>query len=203
MTSQEIDRFFQVFAKQLDQRVKVILTGAAAGSLWGYVRPSLDIDFAIERLGRGGQWQEVDDALNRTMKLTGISAQYAQDIDRWGQVSLLDYKHHTALYKRFGVIEVRTLDPVYWSIGKVTRYLDPDLHDMVEVFSRRNISATRLIRVWGTAVKSSPASTARFEFTRHVEHFLGEYGRTIWGSTFDPPSAVRAFYQHAGIKRGR
>lgn len=183
--------------------MKIILTGAAAGSIWGQVRPSMDIDFAIEFSGRGGQWQDVDDALSRTVKLTGIPAQYAHDIDRWGQISLLDYKQHTTPYKRFGSIRVHTLDPAYWSIGKLTRYIDPDMEDLVSAFSRRNISATHLVRVWGRAVKHSPASTACFEFKRHVEHFLRTYGRKIWGRSFDSQSALQAFYQQAGMKMGR
>lgn len=199
MTSQEIDRFFRVLATQLDQPVKIILTGAAAGNLWGHLRPSMDIDFAVELSGRQGRWHDVEEAVTRTTKLTGIPAQYTQDLDRWGQISLLDYRQHTTRYKQFGVVAVHTLNPAYWAIGKLTRYLDPDIQDLVDVLPRKKIPAVRLVAVWGEAVKKSPASTACLEFKQHVEHFLKEYGRKIWGRAFEVQSAVQAFYKSAGI----
>lgn len=202
MTSREIDAFFQCLAKHVNRPVRIILTGAAAGAIWGRVRPSIDIDFAIEWRGGQGGWPAIEEALTRTQKLTGIPAQYAQDIDRWGQISLLDYKKHTSLYKRFGDVEVHTLDPAYWSIGKVARYLDPDIQDLADALSRKKIPVKRLVRVWGEAVKKSPPSTAVFEFRTHAEHFLKAYGRKIWGSAFDAESAVRELYQSAGIRTG-
>ena len=199
MTPQEIDRFFRVLAKEVKTPVNVIVTGAAAGALWGCVRPSKDIDFAIEvRNGGAHAWNGVEKAVRRTIVVTGIPANYAQDIDRWGQISLLDYRRHTLRYKTFGMVDVRILDPAYWAIGKLTRYLEPDVQDLIAAFSAKGIPAGRLVRVWGTAVKKSPPSTARLPFRQHVEHFIRRHGRKMWGRQFDPEPALREFYRAAG-----
>ncbi len=200
MNPRQIDRFFHVLAQELPQSARVIVTGAAAGSLWGCVRPSVDIDFAIQLFRRGRKgWSQVDAAVDRAVTLTGISANYAEDIDRWGLISLLDYRRRTTLYRKFSNLEVRLLDPAYWSIGKITRYLDPDVQDLVAVLTRRRVPAAQLIRVWARALRASPPSTARSRFRQQAEHFLRTYGRTIWGKRFDSDRTVRQFHQQIRI----
>ena len=200
MDRRQIDRFFHVLAREFDASGRVILTGAAAGSLWGHLRPSLDIDFAI-RLAHHDRtrWARFAAAVDRTTRLTGIHAHYAEDIDRWGPIALLDYRTHTLAYRRFGQLDVRVLDPAYWAIGKLSRYLDPDVQDLVSVLTRRRVAVERLVRILGRALRSSPPSTACFEFRTHVEHFLRTYGRAIWGRRFDPEQPLRRFHREAGI----
>ena len=43
-----VDQFFSELDKRIDQPVKIILTGAIAGIIFGNIRPSMDIDFEIE-----------------------------------------------------------------------------------------------------------------------------------------------------------
>lgn len=200
MNRAQIDRFFWVLARELPRSARIILTGAAAGSLWGSLRPSLDIDFGIT-LATGGRdrWEAVDAAIQRTVARTGIPANYTEDLDRWGQITLLDYRRHTQPYKRFGRLEVRLLDPAYWSIGKISRYLDPDVQDLVTILKRKHTPTLRLIQVWARALRASPRSPSVFQFRTQVEHFLRTYGRTIWGHRFEPEAAVRAFHRAAGI----
>src|SRR3990167_1428697 len=131
MNRLQIDRFFTILDRELNAPARIIVTGAAAGALWGHVRPSLDIDFAIQPSAGERKWEHVEFAVEKTKALTGISANYAIDIDRWGAISLLDYRQHTHRYKVFGRLAVHLLDPAYWSIGKLTRYLQPDIDDMV------------------------------------------------------------------------
>lgn len=201
MDKNQIDRFFKVLAEELDEKATVILTGAAAGAIWGQIRPSVDIDFAIELVKRDNDaWQKFETAIARTIKLTGVQANYAEDIDRWGLITLLDYKRHTHFYKRFGNLEVRLLNPIYWSIGKMTRYLDPDIRDMIHVFKKQQILPAKLARIWGQALKHSPHSTALIQFRKQVEYFLRSHGHTIWGKQFNTESTIRRFYKTAGIK---
>lgn len=200
MNRTQIDGFFRVLAEQWGGKGIVLLTGAAAASIWGHVRPSVDIDFAVQLKRRGRSvWGKLEDAIDRTVRLTGIQANYAEDIDRWGLITLLDYRRHTRPYRRFGPLEVRLLDPAYWSIGKMTRYLDPDVRDMIQVFKRQNVAADHLARLWGRALKRSPRSTALSQFRRQVEHFLRSHGRAVWGRKFAPERALRRFYKEAGI----
>ena len=200
MTRAQIDRFFRVLAEQWGGKGIVMLTGAAAAAIWGHVRPSVDIDFAVQVRRRGrSAWAKLEDAIDRTVRLTGIQANYAEDIDRWGSITLLDYRRHTHPYRRFGPLEIRLLDPAYWSIGKMTRYLDPDVRDMVQVFKRQKVAADRLARLWGKALKRSPRSLALSQFRQQVEHFVRSHGRSIWGREFDAELALRRFYKEAGI----
>lgn len=201
MTERQIRRFFRVLARELSRSARVIVTGAAAGSLWGSVRPSLDIDFGITlaRGGRAGQ-DALEAAVARTVQLTGIQANYAQDIDRWGPISLLDYRRHTRPYRRFGTLEVRLLDPVYWSIGKISRYLVPDVQDLLVILKRRRVPTRRLVQTWARALRASPPSPARAQFRAQAEHFLLAYGLDVWGRRhFNAELAVQQFRRAAGI----
>lgn len=201
MDPRAIDRFFRTLAEEFGRRATVIVTGAAAGSLWGHVRPSRDIDFGVELLSRNPPaWDAFQTAVDRTSQQTGIQANYAEDIDRWSSISLLDWRRHTVRYRRFGKLEVRLLDPVYWAIGKLARYFELDVDDLVAVLRRRRVPADATVRVWGRALRASPRSTAVLHFCNQVEHFLRAYGRTMWGHRFDPEAAVRAFHRAAGIR---
>ena len=187
-------------AKELDDPAEVILTGAVAGAIFGNVRSSADIDFAIEPKRSGkGCWDRVDAALRQTSRATGINVQYARDIDRWGMISLLDYRKKTLPYRKFGGIDVRTLDPAHWAIGKFSRYLEQDVQDLAAVFKKKKVAPILLAQTLGRALRKSSPSSQCFQFRRHIEHFFQEYGRKIWRARFDPDASIRAFHRHAGI----
>jgi hypothetical protein len=115
-------------------------------------------------------------------------------------ITLLDYKKGTTLYKRYGKLAVRVLDPAYWSIGKMTRFIDPDIQDMIQVFRKKKTPVLRLAKVWGRALKESPRSTALAGFRRQVESFFESYGKKIWGESFDSVKVIRQFHKAAGIE---
>ncbi len=197
-----INQFFRLFSKHLDEKATVLLTGAAAGNILGKARPSADIDFAIRMAQKDPEmWEKIEVAVQKTVRATGIQANYAEDIDRWGLISLLDYLHHTLPYQQFGQIKVEVLSPAYWSIGKMTRYLAPDIEDMVRVFKKQKIPYPDLVRLWGLALRKSPKSTALFTFRKHVEDFLKSYGRQIWQKSFDADKAIGLFYRSARIPK--
>jgi len=200
MTPRQIHQFLATLARELDAPGRVYITGAAAAALWGRARPSLDIDFGLElRTKSDGWWQRAEAAVTRTSRATGIPASAAEDIDRWGMITLLDYRRTSRLYRRFGGLEVRLLDPTQWAIGKITRYLDSDVDDVVAVFKRRKVAAAEAARVWGRALRASPPSTSQFQFRRNVERFLDARGRSIWGARFDAAEAIRLFHRAAKI----
>lgn len=202
MNKKQIDRFFRVLDRTiraecgLKQKIKVILTGAAAGVLLGGNRPSMDIDFAISADKR--HLDRIEEAIKKSSDITGIPANFSEDIDRWSQITFLDYKKHIIPYKSFGVAEVFILSPLYWSIGKVTRYLDPDVDDLVTVLKNNSVSALELAKLWGKALRKSPRSAASFLFRTHVGHFFKTYGIVIWGKKFDQNKCLQAFYSSSG-----
>jgi len=196
----QIDRFFQILAKELDELVTVVLTGAAAGILWGSSRPSRDVDFAIRPdQERPDTWERIEQAVERTVKLTGIMANFAKDIDRWGTITLLDYWEKARPYRQFGKLKLFLMDPAYWSIGKIGRYLESDVQDLLGVLSRKKVPVARLVRLWAKALRQSPPSSDCFRFRRQAESFLRTYGRSIWGKRFDPEGAIALFHRAAKI----
>jgi hypothetical protein len=200
MDIRQIEQFFKIIDAGFRQNAKVILTGAAAAAVWGCTRPSVDIDFAIEIADRSDpNWQHLESAIRLATDKTGIQANYAEDIDRWGMVTLLDYKRNTRLYKKYGNLTILLLDPAYWSIGKMTRFIDPDIQDMIQVFRKKRSSPAKLARVWGKALKESPRSAALIRFRRQVESFFESYGTGIWGRTFKASNAITLFHKSAGI----
>lgn len=205
MNKQEIIRYFRILSRIYDRPCRIILTGAALGAVYGGVRATLDIDFALimksrSRGKKAKDWQAFAEAAKKTSARTGIAAQYAEDIDRWSSITYLDYERHTRPFRKFGSIEVRVLKLPYWAIGKLTRYLDPDIRDLVQVLKKGKTPWQNLVRILGLALRKSPKSTACFQFRRQVEDFLTRYGRLIWGKSYRAESALNRFYRYAGIK---
>lgn len=200
MNKRQIDNFFKILDAELQQNAGIILIGAAAGTIHGSSRPSMDVDFEIKLKEPGeAEWKRLQSAINKALDKIGITANYAEDIDRWGMITLLDYRKKTSFYKKYGKLAVRVLDPAYWSIGKMTRFIDPDIQDMIQVFRKKKVPAMRLAKVWGRALKESPRSAKLILFRRQVESFFGFYGKKIWGRSFDLDKAIRHFHKAAGI----
>jgi hypothetical protein len=201
MTPRQIERVMATLAAELGIAARAYLTGAAAAALWGRVRPSHDVDLGLEPKQKSrASWEIVQRAVERTTRLTGVAVSVAEDIDRWGMITLLDYKRTSRRYRKFGQLELRLLHPANWAIGKLTRGLESDLRDVAEVFRRQRVPLARVASTWGRALRASPGSTAQFQFRGNVERFFRGRGRRIWGSRFDRESATAAFWRAAGIK---
>jgi len=202
MDRQQIDRFFKILATEFQKEARIILTGAAAGTILGSIRPSVDIDFAVE-IKRPGEstWKEFNAAVRKAISETGIQANYAEDIDRWGMITLLNYRNNTKFLKKYGHLTLSVLKPAIWSIGKVTRFIDPDIKDMIQVFRKTKISPTRLAETWGKALRKSQRSTALIRFRRQVESFFKSYGKKIWGRNFNATKTIIQFHKSAGIEK--
>ncbi len=204
MNQKEILRFFKILADLFEEKCQIILTGAAAGALYGRVRPTTDIDFSLKlnrKSARGydRSWQSFAKAVHEASARTGIAAQYGEDIDRWSSITLLDYEKRKYLFRRFGKIAVYLMEPSYWAIGKLGRYLDSDIRDLVHVLKLTGTSWQILAAILGKALRKSPKSTACFSFRRQVEDFLKNYGRQVWGKNYPPEEAIKLFHKKAGI----
>jgi hypothetical protein len=202
-----LDPFFQALAARVPCRVKIILTGGAEALLLGSTRPTRDLDFGITLIPTGEaherHWPEVEAAIAAASQASGVTVQYSTDIDRWSSITMPDYQRHTRLHRRFGRVWVHLLEPAYWAVPKLARYLDSDAADIESVFRAQGVQPGSLARLCGRALRASPRSTAQFTFRQHVEHFFRTRGPAIWGSRFDPEAAVRLFQRAAGIQPGR
>lgn len=159
----------------------------------GGVRPTLDVDFEVRFRSAKATWEDFTAAVRGVTANTGIGAQYAESVERWSPLTLLDYRRHTRRVKRFGAIDVRVLEPAYWSIGKMGRYWDQDVQDMLAVFRRHKPDPLALARLWHRAIRRSPKSTQLALARRQALHFFGTFGRKIWGSSFSMEPIQRVF----------
>jgi hypothetical protein len=107
------------------------------------------------------------------------------------------------LYRRFGKVEVRILDPELWAIGKLARYLSTDVQDLRTVLASSGVDPKAAVRQWGTALGISSVSSSLPTFRRQVEAFIDEYAREIWGAKTDPEELKSLFLESARKARGR
>lgn len=199
MNKAQVERYFRILGEIYPKKCRVILTGAAAGALYGRVRATMDVDFAAKT----ADWNGFSRAVEKVSQRTGITAQYAEDIDRWSSITFMDYTKHTFLYKRYGSVELRLMEPSYWAIGKFSRYLDPDIEDLVKVFKKTATRWQDIAHVAGRALRKSPKSTSLFLFKRQVEDFFSRQGKKVWGSAFDAKRAIQLFHQESGARSDR
>lgn len=203
MKPKQIEHFFKVLSDQLQAPATVYLTGACAAALWGGVRPSQDIDFGLRLPARSRvTWDHVHACVQKASHITGIAASVAEDIDRWGMITLLDYQKRSQRHSRIGRLDLRLLSPAHWAIGKLTRYIESDVSDLVTVFRRQQLQPLPAVRLWGRALRASPPSSSQFQFRCHVESFLSLHGKAAWGHKFDAVAAVHAFHLAARIPIG-
>jgi hypothetical protein len=205
--AEALDPFFEALAARIPCRVKIILTGGAEALLLGSTRPTHDLDFGINLTPTGEaherQWPEVEAVIAAASQASGVTVQYSTDIDRWSSITMPHYQRHTRLHRRYGRVRVHLLEPAYWAVPKLTRYLDSDAADLEAVLRAQEVKPESLARLCGRALRASPRSTAQFSFRQHVEHFFRTRGPAVWGSDFDAETAVRVFQRAAGIQPGR
>lgn len=173
------DAFLTALARRWRQPATLLLTGAWAAAVWGRVRKTRDVDFEVRgvppRLMPG-----FEEAVRAAERETGLAAQYSTRIDRWSEISLLGYRRSAKPVKRYGRIRVLALDPLHWSIGKVGRYLDNDIADLVEVFRRVQPDPLTVARTWARALRASPLSSQLWSVKQQMLDFFRSHAREIW-----------------------
>lgn len=187
MKKKQIDLFFSALDQALGERATVILTGAGAGALLGHARPSLDIDFEIRlknptRKAKG----RLQDVVEKVAYQMGIAVSYSEDISRWSMVSYLGYRKTAIAYKKFGKLEVKVMAPEYWTIGKMARFYELDIQDMIRIIRKKRLKPERLLGLWRRVIRESSLSLELGQFKKHVVYFLRTYGRRLWGRSFQP-----------------
>lgn len=195
-----IDRFFTELDRELGKPAEIILTGAAAGSLLGQIRPSLDLDFEIQTFSRSLPKAEVAEAIQRASAKTGVAVNYSEEIGRWSMIDYLDYRRAAFPYRTIGRLRIRLMAPEHWTIGKMTRFFKIDLEDVLKIIKARKLKAEPLITFWGRALASSPLSLASGTFRDHVVSFLTDYGKSVWGKGFNAEEATTLFKRAAKIQ---
>lgn len=200
-----IDLFFVELDRGLPGPASVILTGAAAGAIYGNVRQSVDIDFEIRLKGNKRKRDQsrdeiVQGLIHEVSSKLGIAANYSDDISHWSMINYLNYRKTSISYKKIGQIDVRLMAPEYWTLGKMTRFLEIDVKDITKVIKKKRLRAGRLVSLWARALRASPLSLTKGQFRRNVENFINMHGKKLWGTAFDRQKAINDFRRLAGLK---
>jgi len=201
-----IELFFAALDRGLSRPARVIVTGAAAGAIYGNVRQSADIDFEIRLKGkrRGRDQDEIlGDLIREISSSLGMAANYSDDISHWSMIDYLNYRQTAVPYKKIGQLDIRLMAPEYWTVGKMARFLEIDVKDITKVVKKKRLPAGRLVSLWARALRSSPLSLAKGQFRRNVETFLNLHGKKLWGKAFDRQKTVADFRRSAGLKTAR
>jgi len=190
-----IRRFFKELDQELRKPAEIILTGAAAGSLLGVVRPSLDIDFEIRLKQRKRQASQLETrkAIQRIAEKVGVAVNYSENIGHGSMIDLLDYRKTALPYLRAGQLHIRIMAPAHWTIGKMARFLEVDIRDMIRMIRRKKLRPEELIALWSKALRSSPLSLELGSFSRNVIYFMRHYGKQVWGRKFDAEKGIALF----------
>ncbi len=194
MNKKKIHEFFKRLDINLDRNATVIVVGASAASLMGHVRPSFDIDFEI-RLSRNtpAQKKRLAEIILKTARETGVAVNFSENIGGWSMVSYLNYRKTALPYRKTGKLNIKLIEPGYWTIGKMTRFLELDIQDMVKIIAKKKIKPERIIKVWAQAFRSSDLSLEIGQFKEHVLFFLKQYSKKLWGQKAKPEALSESF----------
>lgn len=198
MKIKDVVNFFSEVDKRVSIPIKVILTGGAAGILYGLKRVTHDIDFEVQFLKTGTQnkkWRGIQIILDEVSRLTGITPQYADDIDRWSSIALPSKKNQR--FQKLGKVDLCVLAPELWAVGKLTRFLDTDVQDLKTVLKQTEVKPEACARTWGEALRISPPSPAQSIFRKQVDYFLTAFAKTVWGRSTDPENLKILFLKTA------
>lgn len=204
MKKTDVHRFFENLNLRVEQPLRILLTGGAAAILQGVERATFDIDFEVAPKKVDDprhDWETIQKAIADTARATGIAPQYSEDIDQWSSIALP--AKDSRLYRRFGKVEVRILNPGLWAVGKLARYLSTDVQDLRIVLKTAKTLPKSMVKLWGTALGISPASSSQATFRKQVENFLDQHAREIWGAHTDSEQLKRLFIETAQRTRRR
>lgn len=184
MKKNNCDQFFSELALRWKNPARIHLIGGAAAQAYGVNRFTVDVDFEAILPDNNREWNLFEEAVRETEKITGIKAQFGENIDRWSRITLLDYRKHLKHYKDFQKLKVYLLKPEYWSIGKISRFWDSDIGDMVAVFKNENTDPLSLAKIWMLALRRSERHSDLFNIKKNAAYFFVTYGKEIWGKKF-------------------
>ena len=202
MKQRQIDFFFKTLDRQWQKPAEIILLGAAAGSLMGNVRPSLDIDFEIRtRRQKDPEIRKMlEDAIRAASQVTGVAVNYSGNVAGWSRIAFLDYRRKALAYKKIGKLTIKIMRPEYWTLGKMARFLELDIQDMIKIIKAKKLTPGVLTDIWARAVCASDLSLELGQFRDHIVYFIRKYGKQVWGRQADLENIVWRFKKKAGLK---
>ena len=172
----DIDLFFKKLAELIEEDIDIYILGGCALILLGASRTTQDIDFEIR-----GASDETIERIQQFCNDKNIPVNFSEDAGMWGMISINNNRDTALPYSDFGKINVRILDPLDMSIGKIERFTDIDVQDVTYLIKKFSINAEELLTTWAKALNRSVKSEKSFLFRKQVESFIKTYSKSLWG----------------------
>jgi len=172
----DIDLFFKKLAELIEEDIDIYILGGCALILLGASRTTQDIDFEIR-----GASDETIERIQQFCNDENIPVNFSEDAGMWGMISINNNRDTALPYSDFGKINVRILDPLDMSIGKIERFTDIDVQDVTYLIKKFSINAEELLTTWAKALNRSVKSEKSFLFRKQVESFIKTYSKSLWG----------------------
>lgn len=122
----DIELFFKRLSEFVTEDIDIYLLGGCALIILGASRATQDIDFEIR-----GASDETIENIQKFCNEENIPINYSEDAGKWGMISISNNRKTALPYGNFGRITVKILDPFDMSIGKIERFTDIDIQDVI------------------------------------------------------------------------
>lgn len=172
----DIELFFKGLSEFITEDIYIYLLGGCALIILGASRATQDIDFEI----RGASDKTIE-RIQQFCNDKNILVNFSEDAGMWGMISINNNRNTALPYSDFGKINVRILDPLDMSIGKIERFTDIDVQDVIFLIKKFSMKPEELLTVWAKALNKSTKSEKVFLFRKQVESFIKTYSKKLWG----------------------
>lgn len=172
----DVNLFFKKLSELVTEEIDVYLLGGCALIILGASRTTQDIDFEIR-----GASDETIERIQQFCNDKNIPVNFSEDAGMWGMISINNNRDTALPYSDFGKINVRILDPLDMSIGKIERFTDIDVQDVTYLIKKLSMKPEELLTAWARALNKSLKSEKIFLFRKQVESFIKTYSKELWG----------------------
>lgn len=172
----DVNLFFKKLSELITEEIDVYLLGGCALIILGASRTTQDIDFEIR-----GASDETIERIQQFCNDKNIPVNFSEDAGMWGMISINNNRDTALPYSDFGKINVKILDPLDMSIGKIERFTDIDVQDVTYLIKKFSMKPEELLTAWARALNKSLKSEKIFLFRKQVESFIKTYSKELWG----------------------
>lgn len=175
-TIKDVEKFFKDLSGFITEEITVYLLGGCALLALGASRSTQDIDFEIKCLNS----DTIDKIFNFCMERK-TAVNFSEDVGKWGMINISSNRNSAKFFAKYGTVLVNILSPFDMIIGKIERFTDTDIEDVLFLLKKNHINSDELLTAWANALKNSLKSEKSFLFQRQVEVFVTTYSKEIWG----------------------
>jgi hypothetical protein len=173
---EDIDLFFNKLSAFVEDEIDIYLLGGCALIILGASRMTQDIDFEVR-----GASDDTIEKIQQYCNTENVPINFSEDAGKWGMIKINNNRNTTLPYDKFGNITVRIFDPYDMCVGKIERFTDIDIQDVIFLIKKFSMKPEEILSVLAKALKESVKSEKNFLFRKQVESFIKTYSNKLWG----------------------